>query len=35
MPNVLLDNLLKSKLRLKKKLQLNKDDDLTQFLNTL
>ncbi|MCB0398073.1 MAG: hypothetical protein KDD26_00340 [Winogradskyella sp.] len=35
MLNVLPDSVLKSKYRLKKKLELNKDDDLTQFLNTL
>ncbi|WCO03254.1 helix-turn-helix transcriptional regulator [Psychroserpens ponticola] len=35
MLNVLPDSVLKSKYRLKKKLQLNKEDDLTQFLNTL
>ena len=33
--NVLPDSVLKSKYRLKKKLGLSKDDDLTQFLNTL
>ena len=35
MLNVLPDSVLKSKYRLKKKLQLDKEDDLTQFLNTL
>jgi tetratricopeptide (TPR) repeat protein len=35
MLNVLPDSVLKSKYRLKKKLQLEKEDDLTQFLNTL
>lgn len=35
MLNVLPDSVLKSKYRLKKKLQLDKDEDLTQFLNTL
>ena len=35
MLNVLPDSVLKSKYRLKKKLALNKDEDLTQFLNTL
>ncbi len=35
MLNVLPDSVLKSKYRLKKKLQLDKDDDLTQFLNSL
>jgi len=35
MLNVLPDSVLKSKYRLKKKLALNKEDDLTQFLNTL
>ncbi|WP_299335122.1 hypothetical protein [uncultured Psychroserpens sp.] len=35
MLNVLPDSVLKSKYRLKKKLQLHKDDDLTQFLNSL
>jgi tetratricopeptide (TPR) repeat protein len=34
MLNVLPDSVLKSKYRLKKKLGLNKDEDLTQFLNT-
>jgi tetratricopeptide (TPR) repeat protein len=33
--NVLPDSILKSKYRLKKKLNLNKDTDLTSFLNTL
>ncbi|MEX0363197.1 MAG: tetratricopeptide repeat protein [Allomuricauda sp.] len=33
--NVLPDSILKSKYRLKKKLQLDKDTDLTSFLNTL
>ena len=35
MLNVLPDSVLKSKYRLKKKLNLDKEDDLTQFLNTL
>jgi len=35
MLNVLPDSVLKSKYRLKKKLNLNKEADLTQFLNTL
>ncbi len=35
MLNVLPDSVLKSKYRLKKKLVLSKDEDLTQFLNTL
>lgn len=35
MLNVLPDSVLKSKYRLKKKLKLDKEDDLTQFLNTL
>lgn len=35
MLNVLPDSVLKSKYRLKKKLQLDKEDDLTQFLNSL
>lgn len=35
MLNVLPDSVLKSKYRLKKKLELSKEDDLTQFLNTL
>nr|WP_321235373.1 tetratricopeptide repeat protein [uncultured Psychroserpens sp.] len=35
MLNVLPDSVLKSKYRLKKKLLLEKEDDLTQFLNTL
>ncbi|WP_431134293.1 tetratricopeptide repeat protein [Psychroserpens mesophilus] len=35
MLNVLPDSVLKSKYRLKKKLKLDKADDLTQFLNTL
>ncbi|WP_323788975.1 tetratricopeptide repeat protein [Psychroserpens sp.] len=35
MLNVLPDSVLKSKYRLKKKMQLDKDDDLTQFLNGL
>ena len=35
MLNVLPDSVLKSKYRLKKKLLLDKEDDLTQFLNTL
>ncbi|MEM5564866.1 tetratricopeptide repeat protein [Psychroserpens sp. AS72] len=35
MINVLPDSVLKSKYRLKKKLQLDKEEDLTQFLNTL
>jgi tetratricopeptide (TPR) repeat protein len=35
MLNVLPDSVLKSKYRLKKKLALNKDEDLTQFLNAL
>lgn len=35
MLNVLPDSVLKSKYRLKKKLKLEKEDDLTQFLNTL
>ncbi|MUU77017.1 hypothetical protein [Winogradskyella endarachnes] len=35
MLNVLPDSVLKSKYRLKKKLALNKDVDLTEFLNTL
>ena len=35
MLNVLPDSVTKSKYRLKKKLSLTKDDDLTQFLNTL
>ena len=35
MLNVLPDSVLKSKYRLKKKLELDKEDDLTQFLNTL
>jgi hypothetical protein len=35
MINVLPDSVLKSKYRLKKKLQLEKEDDLTQFLNTI
>lgn len=35
MLNVLPDSVLKSKYRLKKKLQLEREDDLTQFLNTL
>lgn len=35
MLNVLPDSVLKSKYRLKKKLQLDKEEDLTQFLNTL
>ncbi len=35
MLNVLPDSVLKSKYRLKKKLGLQKEDDLTQFLNTL
>lgn len=35
MLNVLPDSVLKSKYRLKKKLTLNKEEDLTQFLNTL
>ena len=35
MLNVLPDSVLKSKYRLKKKLQLDKETDLTQFLNTL
>ncbi|WP_456437318.1 hypothetical protein [Psychroserpens sp.] len=35
MLNVLPDSVLKSKYRLKKKLQLAKEDDLTHFLNTL
>ncbi|MAB48390.1 MAG: hypothetical protein CMC05_07145 [Flavobacteriaceae bacterium] len=34
MLNVLPDSVLKSKYRLKKKLELSKEDDLTQFLNT-
>jgi DNA-binding CsgD family transcriptional regulator len=35
MLNVLPDSVLKSKYRLKKKLKLSKEEDLTQFLNTL
>ncbi|WP_426430312.1 tetratricopeptide repeat protein [Winogradskyella sp. HB-48] len=35
MLNVLPDSVLKSKYRLKKKLDLDKDEDLTEFLNTL
>ncbi len=35
MLNVLPDSVLKSKYRLKKKLELSKEEDLTQFLNTL
>ena len=35
MLNVLPDSVLKSKYRLKKKLQLDKEEDLTQFLNTI
>jgi len=35
MLNVLPDSVLKSKYRLKKKLELSKQEDLTQFLNTL
>ncbi|WP_439152400.1 helix-turn-helix transcriptional regulator [Winogradskyella sp.] len=35
MLNVLSDSVLKSKYRLKKKLKLNKENDLTQFLNSL
>jgi tetratricopeptide (TPR) repeat protein len=35
MINVLPDSVLKSKYRLKKKLQLEKEEDLTQFLNTI
>jgi tetratricopeptide (TPR) repeat protein len=35
MTNVLPDSVLKSKYRLKKKLQLEKEEDLTQFLNTI
>ena len=35
MLNVLPDSVLKSKYRLKKKLQLDKDDDLTQFLSSI
>jgi len=35
MLNVLPDSVLKSKYRLKKKLALEKDMDLTQFLNSL
>ncbi len=35
MLNVLPDSVIKSKYRLKKKLTLTKEDDLTQFLNTL
>jgi DNA-binding NarL/FixJ family response regulator len=35
MLNVLPDSILKSKYRLKKKLNLNKETDLNQFLNTL
>ena len=35
MINVLPDSVLKSKYRLKKKLKLDKEDDLTQFLNTI
>jgi len=33
--NVLPDSILKSKYRLKKKLKLDRDTDLTEFLNTL
>jgi len=35
MLNVLPDSVIKSKYRLKKKLELDKNTDLTQFLNTL
>ena len=35
MLNVLPDSVLKSKYRLKKKLNLDKDQDLTEFLNSL
>ncbi|MFT5847535.1 hypothetical protein [Psychroserpens sp.] len=35
MIDVLPDSILKSKYRLKKKLHLDKEEDLTQFLNTL